>query len=437
MVSQGAQGEKAPQNTVSQEQFDSAIQSGNNHLNFSYQLENELDERYGDIDYARYIPEYQSLLKSIRHEQAKYQKQREFIENNYRSIPLHGFIDETYTAADHSYYEGQLRAIRNEMETYDRLCDGKADLSILYYYYEQIARYETILERPVNTRGAEYMDATLEQVIKGNYTDEVTGLGTATQIGLGLLNLDLPADIRDFAYDWTHLNETPWWQTALDTVAFLPLIGSLKYVDEIADAAKHSDEAADVLATAVRHADDLTDAGKATENAASAAAQVNRIDGAQAIDLPQGEPYNATRAAYADAANANGTVTYYRIQGGIGNKRSKYLISVNADGTIHINTSGNLNVSAYNTDHANYFSQKRPGEIEIVSFEVPRWFDDFVRETAIPQDGYKTNPLNQGFSAPKMTDLNQPGHTYEFPPIWIDWLEEHAFNATVIEGGLP
>lgn len=256
-------------------QFEGAIKSGNDHLEFASQLEAELEDRYGSIDYAQYIPEYRNLLKSIHHEQVQYQKQREFIENNYRSIPLSGWIEATYTSVEHQYYEDLLQNVRNELETYNDLCNGMPELSVLYDYYRKINFCETILERPIDTSGAEYMDATLEQVIKGNYTDKVTGLGTGAQIALGLLNLDLPADIRDVSYDWTHLKDTPVWQTALDTFAFLPLVGSLKYVDEIADVAKHSDEAADALATAARHADDLTDAGKAAENAIDSS---NKLD---------------------------------------------------------------------------------------------------------------------------------------------------------------
>lgn len=133
---------------------------------------------------------------------------------------------------------------------------------------------------------------------------------------------------------------------------------------------------------------------------------------------------------------ADDTFTYYRVQGG-SSSRSKYLLVVNPDGTMQVNNTGNLSLSAYTTDHMHYFSKKRGENTEVVSFEVPRWFDDFVRETAIPQEKYTMNLLNQGRSAPKMTDLKKPGFTYEFPPIWNEWLAEYAFNAKVVKGGLP
>ena len=99
----------------------------------------------------------------------------------------------------------------------------------------------------------DYLESSLRQLVLGNYTDDVTLLGTAGQVGLGLLGADLPADIRDIVYDVTHWDGS--WQhalqTALDLVAILPLIGSIKYADEAAAASKgllkNTDEAGDIL----------------------------------------------------------------------------------------------------------------------------------------------------------------------------------------------
>lgn len=118
------------------------------------------------------------------------------------------------------------------------------------------------------------MDDTLEQVLKGNYTDKVTGLGTATQILAGLANLDLPLDVRDAAYDWTHLKTTPWHQTILDTAAFLPLVGAFKYTDNVADVLKSTmkgAETADVLTTAAKNSDNVIDYAKLLDDAAAMA----------------------------------------------------------------------------------------------------------------------------------------------------------------------
>nr|WP_179190322.1 hypothetical protein [Enterococcus sp. 4G2_DIV0659] len=56
----------------------------------------------------------------------------------------------------------------------------------------------------------------------------------------------------------------------------------------------------------------------------------------------------------------------------------------------------------------------------MIEIEVPKWFDDFVQENMIPQAGSKTNPANQGGTAPKLTDPTTPGVSVEFPPLWSE-----------------
>ncbi len=80
----------------------------------------------------------------------------------------------------------------------------------------------------------DYTERSGEQLLLGNYSDEVTLLGTGAQIVTGLFDLDLPGDIRDITYDiqnwewsWSHAG-----QTAIDTVGLLPIIGAIKYTDE-------------------------------------------------------------------------------------------------------------------------------------------------------------------------------------------------------------
>ncbi|MDA8221003.1 MAG: hypothetical protein M0Z35_04620 [Desulfitobacterium hafniense] len=86
------------------------------------------------------------------------------------------------------------------------------------------------------TGKANYLVSSGKQLILGNYTNDVTALGTAGQIGTGLLGVDLPGDIRDISYDvknwewsWSHAGKT-----TLDAVGLLPVIGALKYTDEAA-----------------------------------------------------------------------------------------------------------------------------------------------------------------------------------------------------------
>ncbi|MCO1604046.1 DNRLRE domain-containing protein [Desulfosporosinus nitroreducens] len=86
------------------------------------------------------------------------------------------------------------------------------------------------------TSNADYLVSSGKQLILGNYTNDVTALGTAGQIGTGLLGVDLPGDIRDISYDvknwewsWSHVGKT-----TLDTAGVLPLVGALKYTDKAA-----------------------------------------------------------------------------------------------------------------------------------------------------------------------------------------------------------
>ncbi|WP_027085548.1 hypothetical protein [Cohnella panacarvi] len=121
------------------------------------------------------------------------------------------------------------------------------------------------------------------------------------------------------------------------------------------------------------------------------------------------------------------TVSYYRVQGGEMPNASQVRIQVDANGKMVIpNKDANLNVSAGTREHAEYFQQKRGNGAEIVEVEVPNWFDDFVKENAIPQYKYNSNPLNQGGAAPKVVDPSTPGTSYEFPAPWIQWLEEYG-----------
>ena len=75
------------------------------------------------------------------------------------------------------------------------------------------------------------------------------------QVALGLLGLDLPADIRDLLYDITHFKLTPEhaFQTIMDILAIFPVVGGAKYTDEVGDAlkiaAKHGDNAEDLIKT--------------------------------------------------------------------------------------------------------------------------------------------------------------------------------------------
>lgn len=98
-----------------------------------------------------------------------------------------------------------------------------------------------------------------------------------------------------------------------------------------------------------------------------------------------------------------------------------------------------LNVSVGDLGHATYFATEvRPGA-SLVEIRVPKWFNDLMIETKVPQKNYNSRPNQQG-TAPKVTDPNQPGLTVELPGHpWTFWTNETAVPGSfrVIHTGLP
>ncbi|MBQ8764902.1 MAG: hypothetical protein IJZ12_03155 [Clostridia bacterium] len=64
-------------------------------------------------------------------------------------------------------------------------------------------------ESKENNGSLEYLQASLRQIVLGNYTDDVNLVGTLGQVLLGLLGLDFPADVRDVTYDITNFEMSP------------------------------------------------------------------------------------------------------------------------------------------------------------------------------------------------------------------------------------
>lgn len=87
-----------------------------------------------------------------------------------------------------------------------------------------------------------------------------------------------------------------------------------------------------------------------------------------------------------------------------------------------------------NGEHSEYFRNSVRGRENtyVVEFEVPEWFDNFLKEYTIPQQGAQSNPGYMGGTAPKRVDPSMPGKAYELPPPWTEWLEEYAFNARTV-----
>lgn len=120
--------------------------------------------------------------------------------------------------------------------------------------------------------GTSYIESSLNQLVYGNYTDDVTLLGTGAQILTGIIGIDLPADIRDITAD---LSNGDVGKLAIDTLAFLPVVGSFKYVDEVDTLLKNGNEVTTVIKggnNAGYKANDTTPKGRTfTEHAAERA----------------------------------------------------------------------------------------------------------------------------------------------------------------------
>ena len=92
---------------------------------------------------------------------------------------------------------------------------------------------------PLADAASDYIGKSLNQIVKGNFTDDVTLLGTAGEIVLGIFDLDLVCDLRDITYDigeWGEIiigdDEFSWsfaGQSFLDLVGIVPVIGAVKY----------------------------------------------------------------------------------------------------------------------------------------------------------------------------------------------------------------
>lgn len=83
----------------------------------------------------------------------------------------------------------------------------------------------------------------------GKYTDSINTLGIVGDFVIGFFGADLPADIRDLSHDikywewsWGHAAET-----TLDAVGLVPVIGAIKYRDEVGLIVKEAEKGAEVV----------------------------------------------------------------------------------------------------------------------------------------------------------------------------------------------
>ena len=97
-------------------------------------------------------------------------------------------------------------------------------------------------------KAEDYLIRSGECVVLGNFTDEVTVLGEAGQFAMGFFDLDMPCDIRDIIADVRNLAKADDIKLdmiamlALDLIGVIPVIGALKYSDEIGTLFKSADK---------------------------------------------------------------------------------------------------------------------------------------------------------------------------------------------------
>ena len=135
-------------------------------------------------------------------------------------------------------------------------------------YEAELYEIETVWYKKMLDKAEDYLIRSAECIVLGNFTDEVTVLGVGVQIVLGIFDLDLPCDIRDIIADVKNLAETDrvrWdliGMLALDLIGLIPVIGALKYSDEIGTLFKNADKVSvvarstDGTGVLARHADE-------------------------------------------------------------------------------------------------------------------------------------------------------------------------------------
>lgn len=193
-----------------------------------------------------YLPQYVTNLEdAVPYEEWKYME-----DSNGNTIPdiVEKQIAEDPLNVDNAWLEDKYGCSVEEFIKTDNVNADKnkktlvETLSYLYNHYIE----------PVADAASDYIGKSLNQIVKGNFTDDVTLLGTAGEIVLGIFDLDLVCDLRDITYDigeWGEIiigdDEFSWsfaGQSFLDLVGIIPVIGILKYSDEFATLLKKSNK---------------------------------------------------------------------------------------------------------------------------------------------------------------------------------------------------
>ena len=184
-----------------------------------------------------YLPQYVTNLEdAVPYEEWKYMEDSngntipDIVEKQIAEDPLN--VDNAWLEDKYGYNvkgfikDDNVNADKNKKKLVETL-------SYLYNHYIE----------PVADAASDYIGKSLNQIVKGNFTDDVTLLGTAGEIVLGIFDLDLVCDLRDITYDigeWGEIiigdDEFSWsfaGQSFLDLVGIVPVIGAVKYSDKV------------------------------------------------------------------------------------------------------------------------------------------------------------------------------------------------------------
>ena len=148
-----------------------------------------------------------------------------------------------------SLYKAKNNIKEKVVELKDRLSSGEVDV--------ETAKKEA----------GEYVTKSGKKFVLGDYTDEeVTLLSVSGEVATSLVGVDMAADVRDLSYDISHWGEGDYFALTLatDTVALIPVIGTVKYL-------KYSKEAGKGAKKGAKAAKDLLGGTTAT------AKKVNKI----------------------------------------------------------------------------------------------------------------------------------------------------------------
>lgn len=148
---------------------------------------------------------------------------------------------EVYECEDFNILHEQVKTISKPWYRLKTSVADKASAIMLYFKKDILNVKEE--------GGVSYITRSGEKILLGDYSEKNVSLLSVTGSGLlSLVGLDAPLDIRDFAYDVQHIGEEENWiiWLAVDTVALLPVVGTVKYLKYAKKTGKVAETAADV-----------------------------------------------------------------------------------------------------------------------------------------------------------------------------------------------